>query len=253
MKHLVLPQIPEEGGEIELDRSSTHYLVNVRRLRDGDSVVVTDGAGRRAQALLGKGDSDRWFLRGVGGFVETHLVGDNTLGPLVFFVAVLKGRSTDHVIRSVTEIGVDTIVPVATIRSVVRINELSRTRVERWTRIVREACQQSGRLDQPIIKQPIPFRDALRRPANGTRHVIFHESGSTAVDLSAGKAIGAFAIGPEGGFASEEIVAAHDSGWEVAHISTPVLRAETAAIAAATLVQHQRTQYNRATTEGIES
>lgn len=252
MKHLVLPEIPEEGSELPLASQTVHYLVNVRRLEAGDTLVAVDGRGGRCRIELGRDSTGRWVIGGrerlpVGSTVSV------ATAPLSVFVALLKGRKSDGVVRALTEIGVSRIVPVTTRRTIVRPDETGGARIGRWERIAREACEQSGRPDRPELSGPITFEKMLEHVSGNDeapdgRALIFHETAAAMADLSPSLPVTAAAIGPEGGFAPEEISAAEARGWEPVLLPVPVLRAETAAIAVATLVQYQRSHYNRSIT-----
>jgi len=253
VKNVLLPRLPEEGESVQLSAETIHHLVHVRRVPEGLELSAIDGRGGRCRIEIRRGANGSWIAVGL----ETPSVASGTeigrIPPLSIYIAMLKGRKSDGVVRALTELGVSRIVPITTERTVVRSDETGGGRRARWERIIAEACEQSGRADRPRMEAPLAFDrmlQELEERVAGLTHrtaaaVIFHESAPEEFDDSVKVPIIAAAIGPEGGFAPEEIGSAQSRGWRAAHLSTPVLRAETAAIAATALVQHHRSHYNR--------
>jgi len=149
------------------------------------------------------------------------------------------------VAQKATELGVTRIIPVATERSVVRLDaERAASRAARWRKIAVEASRQCGRADAPEIDAPAPLLDALAALSPGGIRLLFHEAerGDTAraaLASAEGAAI-TVAVGPEGGFAPAEVEAARGAGFRVVGFGPRVLRAETAALAALTVAAFAR-------------
>lgn len=194
-----------------------HHLRRVLRLRDGEPISVTDGAGRwRACELRGDG------LRAVGE------VSEPVAAPTaVIAAAIPKGDRLEWLVAKCTELGVGTLVLLETERSVVRLrtDKLSR-QMERLQRIAREAAMQSRRLWLPVITEPLSLAELLAAQPE----VVVAEPGGRPLT----RADRAVAVGPEGGWSTAEL-ALVDPERRVA-LSPNVLRVETAAIAAAVVV-----------------
>lgn len=209
----------------ELDPADLHHLATVLRLRDGESVILADGAGRWRPAQW-----RRDATVDIAGDVEIDAPRSARVG--VAF-APLKGDRSDLVVQKLTELGVDVLQPVRTRRSVVRWDESRARRAEqRWERIVREAWCQSRGSWLPRVEAMCTWEDLMTRAG-----VVVAEPGAPALAdrrVGAGRveAISLVVIGPEGGLEEAELAAAPH------RVSLPggILRAETAAIVAGTLL-----------------
>jgi len=159
----------------------------------------------------------------------------------------LKGEKFDLVVQKATELGVARVVPVVTKHADIRLRDESDAakRVARWQRIALEAAKQSGRAVVPVIDSPVAFGSLSQTAASDAamRCLMFSEREGQSL-LEAGKNFSAKVseitalVGSEGGWAKEEIDAARDAGWTIITLGGRTLRAETAAIAVAVLLQH---------------
>jgi 16S rRNA (uracil1498-N3)-methyltransferase len=211
------------AGPLELRGEPCHYLGRVLRLPEGTEVVLFDGRGHEAVAILREIGPDRLRLE-VGALRPPPPRG----AQVVLVVALLKGEKMDLVVQKATELGVDAIHAVATERAVVRLDDARAAgRVSRWERIAAEAARQSGRADVPRIAPPGPLAATLRELRTPTRAIL--SPGGEPLARPRGDI--AVAVGPEGGFTPDEIGLALASGWTACTLGDPILRAETAAIA----------------------
>jgi 16S rRNA (uracil1498-N3)-methyltransferase len=160
-------------------------------------------------------------------------------------VALLKSDKFDLVVQKATELGVVSIVPVATKLADVRLRDDSdaNKRVKRWQRIALEASKQSGRALVPEVVQPISFAKLVRAADfSGGQRLMFSERQGQSLEMNntvnaEQRQITAL-VGPEGGWTDEEISMALDSSWSVVTLGGRTLRAETAAITVVVLLQH---------------
>jgi 16S rRNA (uracil1498-N3)-methyltransferase len=153
-------------------------------------------------------------------------------------VALLKGEKFDLVVQKATELGVTTVTPLITRYADIHLRDAADAtkRVARWQRIALEAAKQSGRAFVPEISLPVVFEAALDFDGVG---VMFSERGGEALEsLTAANSITAL-VGSEGGWADEEIDAARARDFHIVTLGGRILRAETAAIAVAVLMQHR--------------
>jgi 16S rRNA (uracil1498-N3)-methyltransferase len=219
-------------GEAVVTGDELHYLRRVRRLATGDAVEVRDGRGRLFRArvvLLGK---ERAVLA-----LEAEAPAARGAPPVVLVVAVPKRHLLDDVVRQLNEIGIARLAPVLTERSVALPGK---ERSVRWRRIAAESVRQCGRARPMDVDDVRPLADVLRDLAGeGTRLVLHeHETGAgLAALLRAGPVAPplVLAVGPEGGFSTDEIRLARDLGFAPVGLGPSVLRVETAAVVAATL------------------
>lgn len=200
----------------QLDDDSLHHLRTVRRLRDGDLVSVTDGCG-----------GWRWCELGDPLVVVSPLERDATPSPrLTVGFALVKGQKPELVVQKLTELGVDTIVPFVAARSVVRWDDERADRNhERLAIVAREAAQQSRRTWFPVVAPVSTFEDAAALDG-----AVMADFDGTPIDASHHTVL----IGAEGGWSDDERV------LPTVGLGANVLRAETAAIAAATLLSALR-------------
>ena len=180
--------------------------------------------------------------------LESHL-------HIILIQGILKGEKMDMIIQKTTELGVNEIVPAVTERSQLRDTR----RVKRWRKIAEEASRQSGRSVVPVVHEPVELKKVLTSYASQSTpqgFIFYEEEGmklSEAVKVfptkgsknpsplvGEGKGEGELLIliGPEGGFSREEVTFAKEKGFLVTSLGKRILKAETAAISAVTLVQY---------------
>ncbi len=155
--------------------------------------------------------------------------------PITLLLAVFKFDRMEWAIEKCTELNVSTIVPVIARRTEKHLALAAGKRVQRWRRIAREASEQSRRVAPPEIADPLRLEDA--RTIDSALRVVLAEAEreiGLAEVLRSQKDVAslALAIGPEGGWAPEELQSFESSGWIAASLGSTILRAETAAIAA---------------------
>lgn len=161
--------------------------------------------------------------------------------PVTAVMAIYKFDRMEWAIEKATELGVASIAPVIARRSEKHLAQSAEKRVDRWRRIAREAAQQSRRSDVPAIHAPVALPIYLKEEHRVLRIVLAeHERFTMLGDIllekdhsSSGDSLAIeIAIGPEGGWAPEEVQLFEASGWKAASLGPRILRAETAAIAA---------------------
>ncbi len=150
-------------------------------------------------------------------------------------VAIPKGDKMSGIVRMLTELGVDRIVPITSSRSISNDAAGARERVTRWKRVCLEACKQSGRCLIPTIDNPLGFDELLHVDLPVDRYLVCPE-GENLPDVSAEASCMAL-IGPEGGWSSSEIEKATSRGFHRLGLGPRTLRVETAAAATAALLQ----------------
>ncbi len=165
--------------------------------------------------------------------------------PVTLLLAIFKFDRLEWAIEKATELGVERIVPVIARRTEKHLAQAAAARVERWRRIAREAAQQSRRSDTVEISDPMQMKEAIREEPEAIR-LLLAESERTTMLRDALTAAEAnpdgsmkrvrLAIGPEGGWTPEEETLFADEGWKPVSLGPRILRAETAAIAAVSIV-----------------
>jgi 16S rRNA (uracil1498-N3)-methyltransferase len=165
--------------------------------------------------------------------------------PVTLVMAVYKFDRMEWALEKATELGVAAIAPVIARRTEKHLAQSAEKRAERWRRIVHEAAQQSRRSDVPLIHAPASLASLVRVTSSSTRIVLAEQERATSLRTAVDDAIVAakeemptleIAIGPEGGWAPEEEALFDANGWRAVSLGPRILRAETAAIAALSVV-----------------
>ena len=239
MPHFFLAPGSLQGDVVTMTGSLARHVAGALRHRTGDHVMVVGEGGRRYRIVLTEASPRR-----VRGVVVERLPSDHPPRLRVTLAqALLKGSHMDAVCQKTTELGVHRIVPLVTRRTVVRPRDHRSSRqVERWRAIVLEAAQQSERESIPHVDDPRPLDEWVRTTADcATRFVLWERETSRYLrDHLARGTPGdraALLVGPEGGFDPEEVDLAHAAGFVPVSLGRAILRAETAGLAALTILQ----------------
>lgn len=224
------------GDDHVLGGEDHHYLTRVLRVAVGDEVTLFDGAGGEADARIVAASPTEVHLRVLARRARAGAVGAR----ITLLVGLLKHDKMDWVVQKATELGVAGIVPVACARAVVRLEgERAASRAQRWQKIASEATRQCGGARVPVVAEVQPLAAALATPAD--LRVLFWEdprAGGARAALRGGTVVSSVAalIGPEGGFTEAEAAAAQAAGYVPVGLGPRILRAETAALAALTVL-----------------
>jgi 16S rRNA (uracil1498-N3)-methyltransferase len=219
----------QAGGEVPLDRDAANYLRNVLRLKSGDGVLAFNGRDGEWQATLAA-DGKRLALA-----IGEQARPQPAPADLHYLFAPIKHARLDYMVQKAVELGASKLQPVIT-----RHTQVSRVNVERMRANAIEAAQQCGILALPECAEPLAFTAMLERL---DRVLVFCDEESGVKDpvaalRQAGRAPLAVLIGPEGGFSEDERAALLKRPDTVRLSLGPrILRADTAAVAALTLVQ----------------
>ena len=215
-------------GEYTLTGSEAHHLSAVRRFGPGDCVMLFNGDGNEYPAEVVATSKKSVTLN----VLRTELADRELPFQLVVASALPKGDRADFLIEKLTELGATRFVPLITARAIVQPRAGV---VEKFTRAVIEASKQCGRNRLMTIDPPRAWASFLALTDLPPTRLLLHTEWAS--PLAAGNPAGVVvAVGPEGGFSTEEIAAASAAGWQVVCLGKRVLRVETAAIAAAALL-----------------
>jgi 16S rRNA (uracil1498-N3)-methyltransferase len=226
---LFLPPERIGQGEAELTPEARHYLRDVLRLEAGAELELFDGRGGAYPAVLLAGH-ERLRL-GLRREARPALA-------LWLLVALARGEKLDLVVQKATELGAACVLAFGAERSVVRLDAgRGEARAGRWARIAAEASRQCGRADVPEVRLAPTLAAALAEVPRGFALLAFDPAGEPLSALSVTPAGVAAVIGPEGGLTPEEVRACEAAGARTVGMGPRVLRAETAALAAAVLIQ----------------
>jgi len=231
----------EAGATLELPPETAAHVVRVLRARVGDALILFNGDGREFSAEIDSIRGARVAAAvGLGGLVER----ESSLA-VTLVQSVPRGDRMDFIVQKATELGVARIVPTLSQRSVVRLDERQReAKAAHWRAVVASACEQCGRNRLPQLDEPVPLIDYLGAAhGDAVRLVLDPEAREVGAGASlAGRVLAGrveIAVGPEGGFAPEELDAFGIAGFAGVRLGPRILRTETAAIAALTWLQTQ--------------
>ena len=224
------------GKRLVVEGSAANHITRVLRLRNGDALTVFDGSGGEFGARIEEFRKDTVVVS-----VEDHRALDRESPlPLTLAQGISRGERMDWIIQKATELGASRIVPVFTQRSVVRLDDKQAERkLQHWRAIAVAACEQCGRNRLPDLVTPVDFFAVLPESVTqGTTRLLLSPSGALRIDdlrdIHTGVTV---LIGPEGGLDEVEQEAALQAGFKAVRMGPRVLRTETAAIAALTILQ----------------
>ena len=244
-----------QGDTVTLSGKIVRQIRDVLRLRPDDSIVVLDDSGWEYQVRLTAVGRER-----VSGQIEHKVLGrTEPRTKITLYQSLLKSAKLEWVLQKGTELGIVEFVPMVSDRCViVSVDDVSRTKLERWKRIILEAAEQSCRARLPRLHAPVLFAQACERARRADLAVIPWEgeqimslrsmlTGSYSIPSRVqGKTLvlrRPFSIsiftGPEGGFSNREVDRARRYGITPVSLGPRILRAETAALATAAIVLYQ--------------
>lgn len=221
------------NNSVTIDGEDAAHILKVLRLKEGDLIEVCDGMGTD---YIGR------LIKTARGEVEVLLedpkpsIGEPQI-KVTLYQGIPKSNKMDLVIQKCVELGVYSIVPVVTARTVVNLSSPGKEekKVARWQKIAEEAAKQSGRGIIPIVHGPVLYDEVIEQASDPIKLIPWEEARGTGLrealqsidrpqDIS-------ILIGPEGGFEQDEVMKAKERGWKVVTLGPRILRTETAGMA----------------------
>lgn len=220
------------GRGVELDTRACRYVSQVLRLRTGQPLVLFNGNGSEFTAQLTRCDRS-----GCSATVGAQLATEQPAAlQLHLGIGISRGERMDLAIQKSVELGVNTITPLFTERSMVQLKgERLDKRIAHWQGVVISACEQSGRNLLATLNPPERLQDWLATETGGL--MLYHKAGRTLADLPPPASSLALLIGPEGGLSEAERLLAGARGFGAVRFGPRILRTETAPIAALAAIQ----------------
>ena len=228
------------GARIEVSGEEARHAVRVSRLRAGERIAVGDGAGTIGEGAVESVAKDRFAV-----VLDDVRTAPEAAPRVVLVQALAKGDRDERAVEQATEFGVDAILPWEAARSVSRWSgrggdgsDKSSKGVEKWRRIAREAAKQSMRPRIPEVASPVTLADLAAAAADPAIAVVaLHPRGGARLSERAAGGFGdareiRLVVGPEGGFADEELDALEAAGAEILVLGETVLRTSSAGPAA---------------------
>ena len=227
--------------ELRLRGDEADHLTRVLRLGPGAQVIVFDGCGHEYVTVVEGLETD--------GVVCRILFDTTPQSPPTVSITLGQGlpkaEKFDWVIQKTTELGVSDIAPLITDRVIPHLSgsHLAR-KVDRWQKLAREACKQSGRARVPHVHPPTPVEAFLASCQSAELKLVLWEREETrllrtVLASSAAVASVAVVVGPEGGLTPQEVACGEAYGFLATGLGKRILRTETAAVVAVALLQHR--------------
>ena len=228
------------GDRLVLDGPEGRHAADVRRLRVGEQLVVTDGAGRAARAEVSEATRGALVITVLNRWTEPE-----PALRLVVVQALAKGDRGETAVETLTEVGVDVMVPWSAARSVTRwSDERAPKALERWRSAARESAKQSRRVRWPEVRALASTREVAALLGAAALGLVLHEEatdrlGDVRVPSSGDVVV---VVGPEGGISPDELAAftvAAEPGRpapSAVRLGPSVLRTSTAGTAAAAVL-----------------
>jgi 16S rRNA (uracil1498-N3)-methyltransferase len=214
---------PLELGPFSLGGPEAHHLAVVCRLRPGDRVYLFNGDGRQYPAVVDTIQKHNVALNVTGMEAPARELGFR----LEVAAPLPKADRAAFLVEKLTELGVTSLVPLRTARSVVLPRE---TRLEKLQRTVIEASKQCGRNVLMHIEPLIAWDAFCSRGQDTMDKILAHPGEDMIVDYPSMAGDRIIAVGPEGGFTEEEVALARAAGWRAVGLGPRILRVETAAL-----------------------
>lgn len=236
MNHFFVDPTGIEGKVVRFPQDISHQICRVLRLKIDDRVVVLDNLGKQYEVQL----VDLTPQTCVGNVLKETLADTEPLVDVHLLIALTQREKFEWILQKCCEVGVGKISPILTDRSIVASKLEFAKKRERWERILKEAAEQCKRGKIPQLYEPLHYQQAVK--VEGNHKLIAWENEKTKkVDEVLSNLIEpriSILIGPEGGFAEAEINLAIQNQWQPISLGKRILRMETAAIVACTLIMH---------------
>ncbi|OGB87426.1 hypothetical protein A3H38_04745 [candidate division WOR-1 bacterium RIFCSPLOWO2_02_FULL_46_20] len=227
-------QIPTITG------SDAHQIKNVLRLKVGEKIELLDGSGKVYFATIENIGKDKVVCN----IIEHRTPNTEDRTQITIAQCLPKAKKMDLIIQKCTELGVSQIIPTLSERSIAKADK-----PERWSRIAREAAEQSGRLTIPIIAPLTKFEDVLKIKKDFSLALIPWELEKEKTLKSvlpdnriSGYPVILILIGPEGGFSRVEVEHAKSTGFIPISLGPRILRTETASLSILSIINYEYEQ-----------
>ncbi|MDL1983091.1 MAG: 16S rRNA (uracil(1498)-N(3))-methyltransferase [Deltaproteobacteria bacterium] len=241
MRRFFIEQTKITSTKIFITGSDAAHIKKVLRMKSGDRIGLFDGRGFEYEARI-----ENLLAESVEvSITKRFLSASESPVQIIVAQALLKDKKMDILARQLTEIGITKLIPFTSIRSVPRPDKkrLSERR-KRWEKIAIEALKQCRRGHVTEIGETITFNDVIKIDDECDLKIVFWENESKPIsnavqqvhDRHYRKILAV--LGPEGGFTEKEIEDARACGFVTASLGPRILRAETATVAACTILQY---------------
>lgn len=227
---------------ITITGNDVNHIKNVLRMKIGEEIQISDGQDREYYCIIDAIEQERIIAK----IVDIEGSTSELSTKVTLFQGLPKSDKMELIIQKAVELGVYEIVPVATKRSVVKLDDKKATKkIERWNMIAQSAAKQSKRSIIPKVSNVMSFSQALTYASELEMNIIPYEN-ADGIDKSreiiksikGKKSLGIF-IGPEGGFEEKEVEKATGIGTNIVTLGKRILRTETAGMAVMSIIMFE--------------
>jgi len=237
MTRLFLNPEKISGDKAIIEGINVRYLTHVLRYTEGDELILLDGRGKGYKgkiSLINRNKIDVRILEEIAIVTESPI-------EITLAQGIPKAEKMELIIQKATELGINRIIPLVTGRSIMKPK--GAIRLQRWLRIATSSAQQSGRSIVPVIGSITGFKEYMTQKHSGAGLIFYEGEEKMGLKefLKGLKGIKEiiFLIGPEGGFTDEEYRMALEKGFTSVGLGPRILRTETAAITALSILQYE--------------
>lgn len=234
MQHFFVTPSQVEGERIYIEGSDVNHMKNVLRMRPGEAVAISDGDNLKYRCVVEGYEEGRAVLA----IQQRMPVYTELPCRITLFQGLPKQDKMELIVQKAVELGASQVVPVATRRSVVKLDEKKAAKkLQRWQQIAESAAKQAGRGYIPQVSSVLSYQEALEK-AGGLDVLLIpyelaegmEEARKVVASIAQGQSVGII-IGPEGGFEKEEVDAPIHQGAKAITLGRRILRTETAGLA----------------------
>lgn len=241
MHHFFVTPEQVQEDTIKITGSDVNHMKNVLRMKNGEQVQISDGNNRKFLCEIMSMASEEICLR-----IKEELRADTELPSRIYlFQGLPKSDKMELIVQKAVELGVFAVIPVATKRAVVKLDDKKAgKKIERWNSIAESAAKQSGRSLVPEVMQVMSYKEALQYAKDLDVVLIpyelaegMSETKTMIENICPGQSVGIF-IGPEGGFEVEEVEYATLQGAKPITLGKRILRTETAGLTTLSILMY---------------
>ena len=240
MHHFFVKEEQVSENKIQILGSDVNHMKNVLRMKQGEEIQISDGSTQYLCKI------EVINAEEIVAMIQEEIVSDTELPSKIYlFQGLPKSDKMEFIIQKAVELGVTEIIPVATKRAVVKLDDKKAgKKVERWNAIAEGGAKQSGRTVIPKVTNVMPFSEALSYAEKLDVVLIpyelaegMQETKSAIECIQPGQSIGVF-IGPEGGFEECEVEKATNCGAKAITLGKRILRTETAGLTTLSILMY---------------
>ncbi len=230
-----------QDGQIYIEGSDVNHIKNVLRMKLGEELQISDGDNKKYLCQIASMDGETVVAQ----IIDEQTADSELPSRLYLFQGLPKSDKMELIIQKAVELGAYEIIPVATKRAVVKLDEKKASKkVERWNAIAEGGAKQSGRSIVPKVTAVMTYHEALQYAKQLDVILIpyelaegMHKTKAAISNIQPGQSVGIF-IGPEGGFEEEEVSFAIEVGARAITLGKRILRTETAGLATLSILMY---------------